>query len=230
MGPSRASCTAGSAHDWEMVVGLEVHVQLMTRTKSSAPARRTSARRRTRTRARSASRSRARCRCSTSTRSSWRRAPRSRSAATVHTESIFARKNYFYPDLPKGYQISQFDRPLATGGRVTSALATTARRRCGSTASTWRRTRASRSTIASPAHTAIDLNRAGTPLVEIVSEPDLRSAADSGRVPQAAQAGAGVHRGQRREHGGGQPARRREHQHRGRAAQRRSAPRPRSRT
>ena len=103
---------------WEMVVGLEVHVQLLTRTKLF-------------------------CNCSTDfgappnantcpvclalpgalpvlNEHAVRLATRAAFAlgCEVHAESIFARKNYFYPDLPKGYQISQFDRPLATGGRV----------------------------------------------------------------------------------------------------------------
>ena len=69
---------------------------------------------------------------------------------TVHERSIFARKNYFYPDLPKGYQISQYEQPLATGG----VLEYTAGRRpeaCrASRASTWRKTPASRCTRASP--------------------------------------------------------------------------------
>ena len=96
--------------------------------------------------------------------------------------SIFARKNYFYPDLPKGYQISQYDRPLATGG----ALEFEARRRgagaSASSASTWKRTPASRCTTAfadSDRATYLDFNRSGVPLIEIVTEPDLRSAADA---------------------------------------------------
>src|SRR5690606_34282960 len=114
----------GAAHGatitdrYEMVVGLEVHVQLRTRTKAF-------------------------CNCSTNFGDAPNRntcpvclalpgalpvlnlhavelATRAALAlgCTVHRESIFARKNYFYPDLPKGYQISQFDRPLATGGRI----------------------------------------------------------------------------------------------------------------
>ena len=84
---------------------------------------------------------------------------------TVHPRSIFARKNYFYPDLPKGYQISQFDQPLATGGRVNDI-------------------RLHRIHMEEDAGkllherdaSLVDLNRAGTPLIEIVSDPDLRSA------------------------------------------------------
>ena len=107
-----------SVGTWEMVVGLEVHVQLLTRTKLF-------------------------CNCSTAfgappnantcpvclalpgalpvlNENAVRLAARAAFAlgCEVSPESIFARKNYFYPDLPKGYQISQFDRPLATNGRL----------------------------------------------------------------------------------------------------------------
>jgi len=96
---------------------------------------------------------------------------------TVHSTSVFARKNYFYPDLPKGYQISQFDRPLATGGRVRIGA------RDGGAPFEIGITRAHLEEDAGKSvhdrfasATAVDLNRAGVPLVEIVSEPDLRSA------------------------------------------------------
>ena len=96
---------------------------------------------------------------------------------TVHTRSIFARKNYFYPDLPKGYQISQFDKPLATGGWI--ALGD---RRVGIT-----RLHLEEDAGKSLHHgfpdsdraAYLDFNRAGVPLVEVVTEPDLRSAADA---------------------------------------------------
>ena len=96
--------------------------------------------------------------------------------------SIFARKNYFYPDLPKGYQISQYDRPLATGG---ARGVREQRRRAGasaSPASTWKRMPASPCTKGFRTRdrtTYLDFNRSGVPLIEIVTEPDLRSAADA---------------------------------------------------
>src|SRR6266540_1455 len=83
----------------------------------------------------------------------------------VHEQSIFARQNYFYPDLPTGYQISQFDRPLATGGRSGDVRI--------------RRIHMEEDAGKSIHHgdaSWVDLNRAGVPLVEIVSEPDVRSA------------------------------------------------------
>ena len=106
--------------------------------------------------------------------------------ATIHRTSIFARKNYFYPDLPKGYQISQYEAPIVQGGAITILTA--------SGEKTIQLTRAhleedagkSLHEIAGDAHSAlshgmsgIDLNRAGIPLLEIVSEPDLRSAAEA---------------------------------------------------
>jgi aspartyl-tRNA(Asn)/glutamyl-tRNA(Gln) amidotransferase subunit B len=101
---------------------------------------------------------------------------------TVHGTSIFARKNYFYPDLPKGYQISQFDRPLATGGAIdVGPDASGAPRWIGITRVHMEEDAGKSVHDRFDGWTAIDLNRAGTPLVEIVSEPDLRSAADAGR-------------------------------------------------
>ena len=95
---------------------------------------------------------------------------------TVHRRSVFARKNYFYPDLPKGYQISQFEEPLATGGQVPVRLE-------GEEVPHLVRIRrihmeedAGKSIHDRfPEATAVDLNRTGTPLVEMVSEPDFRT-------------------------------------------------------
>jgi aspartyl-tRNA(Asn)/glutamyl-tRNA(Gln) amidotransferase subunit B len=168
---------------YEMVVGLEVHVQLLTRTKAF-------------------------CRCS----SKFGAPPNSnvcpiclglpgalpvlneqvvdlatRAALAldceIHPISIFARKNYFYPDLPKGYQISQYDRPLATRGCLTTsddreAIVGITRVHIEEDAGKSVHDRF-------PAATAIDLNRAGVPLIEIVSEPDLRSAAAAGAYLRA---------------------------------------------
>jgi aspartyl-tRNA(Asn)/glutamyl-tRNA(Gln) amidotransferase subunit B len=83
---------------------------------------------------------------------------------TVHEQSIFARKNYFYPDLPKGYQISQFDRPLATGGSVEGVRL----RRIHMEEDAGKLMHADDGS-------RVDLNRAGVPLIEIVSEPDITS-------------------------------------------------------
>ena len=166
------------ASRWEMVVGLEVHVHLLTRTKLF-------------------------CNCSTEfgappnqhtcpvclalpgalpvlNEHAVRLAARAAFAlgCDVHQESIFARKNYFYPDLPKGYQISQFDRPIATNGRL--ALEDADETRDVRIHRVHMEEDAGKSIHDRfPGYTAIDLNRSGTPLVEIVSEPDLRSAADT---------------------------------------------------
>jgi aspartyl-tRNA(Asn)/glutamyl-tRNA(Gln) amidotransferase subunit B len=100
---------------------------------------------------------------------------------TVQPESIFARKNYFYPDLPKGYQISQYERPLALGGGLEIAA--------GGLTKWVRLTRIHMEEDAgkslhegfsdSDRRTYIDYNRSGVPLIEIVSEPDMRSAAEA---------------------------------------------------
>jgi len=171
--------TAGTKY--EMVVGLEVHVQLRTRTKLF-------------------------CNCSTQFGDPPNRntcpvclalpgslpvlnehavelATRAALAlgAEVHEESIFARKNYFYPDLPKGYQISQFDMPLATTGTlVIGEQHDGSPIRVGITRLHMEEDAGKSIHDRYPGVTAIDLNRAGVPLIEIVSEPDIRSAAEAG--------------------------------------------------
>jgi len=171
---------------YEMVVGLEVHVQLLTRTKAF-------------------------CSCDASygaapnantcpvclalpgalpvlNEEAVRLAVRAALAlgCTINETSIFARKNYFYPDLPKGYQISQFDRPLAEHGRLDIEMTS------NGTPVTVRITRVHMEEDAGksihdryPGATAIDLNRSGVPLIEIVSEPDMRSAREAGAYLRA---------------------------------------------
>jgi len=166
---------------YEMVVGLEVHVQLRTRTKLF-------------------------CNCPTQfgeppnrntcpvclalpgslpvlNESAVELATRAALAlgAELHEESIFARKNYFYPDLPKGYQISQFDKPLATKGQlVIGERGDGTAMRIGITRVHMEEDAGKSIHDRFPGASAIDLNRAGVPLIEIVSEPDLRSSAEAG--------------------------------------------------
>jgi aspartyl-tRNA(Asn)/glutamyl-tRNA(Gln) amidotransferase subunit B len=177
---------------YEPVIGLEIHVQLSTRTKMF-------------------------CGCALS----FGEAPNTRTcpiclghpgtlpvtnAQAVHyglmiamafdceiaPRSVFHRKNYFYPDLPKGYQISQYDVPLATGGRLGEVrihrvhLEEDAAKLVHSGGS---------GRIHGADTSVVDFNRGGTPLVEIVTEPDLRSAAeaaDFGRLLQATLRRMGV--------------------------------------
>jgi len=164
---------------WETVIGLEVHVQLLTRSKMF-------------------------CGCSTAfgdppntnvcpvclglpgalpmpNAQAIRLATRAALAlgCAVHGRSVFARKNYFYPDLPKGYQISQFDQPLATHGSVEFESPERGRIRCGITRLHVEEDAGKLLHDRLPGKTAVDLNRAGTPLAEIVSEPDLRSPAEA---------------------------------------------------
>ena len=99
--------------------------------------------------------------------------------ATIHRDSRFARKHYFYPDLPKGYQITQYDRPFATGGRI--EIDTPAGPRAIRLVRIHLEEDAGKSLHETPdarvppTETLVDWNRAGVPLVEIVSEPDLRA-------------------------------------------------------
>jgi len=166
---------------YEMVVGLEVHVQLKTRTKAF-------------------------CGCSTDfgappnvntcpvclalpgalpvlNEKAVELAVRAALGlgCDVNAVSVFARKNYFYPDLPKGYQISQFDQPLATGGHIVIGKTEDDKDvQIGITRLHMEEDAGKSIHDRFPGATAIDLNRSGVPLIEIVSEPDLRSATDAG--------------------------------------------------
>jgi aspartyl-tRNA(Asn)/glutamyl-tRNA(Gln) amidotransferase subunit B len=166
---------------YEMVVGLEVHVQLKTRTKAF-------------------------CGCSTDfgappnvntcpvclalpgalpvlNEKAVELAVRAALGlgCDINATSVFARKNYFYPDLPKGYQISQFDQPLATGGHIVIGKTEDGKDvQIGITRLHMEEDAGKSIHDRFPGATAIDLNRAGVPLIEIVSEPDLRSATDAG--------------------------------------------------
>jgi aspartyl-tRNA(Asn)/glutamyl-tRNA(Gln) amidotransferase subunit B len=173
-----AQIPAGVREKYEPVIGLEVHVQLLTKTKIF-------------------------CGCSTQfgappntnvcpvclgmpgslpvlNRRAVEFAVLAAMALNLHIRetSIFARKNYFYPDLPKGYQISQYDRPLAEHGYI-DIVVDGQNKRIGITRLHMEED-AGKSMhdgfADSSSSTYIDLNRTGTPLVEIVSEPDMRSA------------------------------------------------------
>ncbi len=100
--------------------------------------------------------------------------------AEIHPWSVFDRKNYFYPDLPKGYQISQFAHPIVGRGRLAIQVEGEAPRSIGITRAHLEEDAGKSLHEAFPGLTGIDLNRAGTPLLEVVSEPDLRSAAEAG--------------------------------------------------
>ena len=99
--------------------------------------------------------------------------------ARVASHSVFARKNYFYPDLPKGYQISQYELPIVGEGSLEIVLEDGGTKRIGVTRAHLEEDAGKSLHEGLPGVTGIDLNRAGTPLVEIVSEPELRSAKEA---------------------------------------------------
>lgn len=164
--------------DFEAVIGLEVHAQLLTKTKAF-------------------------CACASSfgaepntnvcpvclglpgslpvlNAEAVRMAVRAALAlgCTVHQKSVFARKSYFYPDLPKGYQISQFDEPLATNGVLEIQVGDEPAKKAGITRIHMEED-AGKNLHGIGGGSVVDLNRAGTPLIEIVGEPDLRSPAEA---------------------------------------------------
>jgi aspartyl-tRNA(Asn)/glutamyl-tRNA(Gln) amidotransferase subunit B len=99
--------------------------------------------------------------------------------ANINSPTQFARKNYFYPDLPKGYQISQLDKPIVEGGYLDIQLNENDQKRIGITRAHLEEDAGKSLHEDFEGMTGIDLNRAGTPLLEIVSEPDLRSAMEA---------------------------------------------------
>jgi aspartyl-tRNA(Asn)/glutamyl-tRNA(Gln) amidotransferase subunit B len=172
--------------EWETVIGLETHAQLSTRSKmfSGAPTAFGAA---PNTQAAAVDIALPGV-LPVANRGAVERAIRFGLAVggSIRRRSVFARKNYFYPDLPKGYQISQFEAPIVEGGTLTILV--------GGEVRTIRLTRAHLEEdagkllheISGNAHsplshgmTGVDLNRAGIPLLEIVSEPDMRSAEEA---------------------------------------------------
>lgn len=165
--------------DWEIVIGLEIHAQLKTKSKIFSGAA-----------------------------TAYGAAPNSQACAvdlgfpgvlpvlngevvrmatkfglavnaSVAQRSIFARKNYFYPDLPKGYQISQFELPIVGHGYIDIDLEDGGSKRIGITRAHLEEDAGKSLHEDFHGMTGIDLNRAGTPLLEIVSDPDMRSAAEA---------------------------------------------------
>ena len=164
---------------WEAVVGLEIHAQLATRSKifSGAPA------------TVGAEPNRQACAIDLGlpgvlpvlNAEALRMAVMFGLAtnAEIAPRSVFARKNYFYPDLPKGYQISQYELPIVERGAVEIALDDGSTKRIGITRAHLEEDAGKSVHDAFPGETGVDLNRAGVPLLEIVSEPDMRSAGEA---------------------------------------------------
>ena len=105
--------------------------------------------------------------------------------AEIPDRSVFARKNYFYPDLPKGYQISQFESPIVSRGQITIALENGEEKTIGITRAHLEEDAGKSVHDEFPGMSGIDLNRAGTPLLEIVSEPEMRSAQEAAAYMRA---------------------------------------------
>ena len=165
--------------DWEVVIGLEIHAQLATRSKIFSGA----------STAYGAAPNTQACAVDLGlpgvlpvlNGEAVRMAVKLGLAvdATVSRHSVFARKNYFYPDLPKGYQISQYELPIVEHGHLDITLDDGTRKRIGITRAHLEEDAGKSLHEDFHGMTGIDLNRAGTPLLEIVSEPDLRSAAEA---------------------------------------------------
>ncbi|WXK24094.1 Asp-tRNA(Asn)/Glu-tRNA(Gln) amidotransferase subunit GatB [Mycetohabitans endofungorum] len=171
---------------WEVVIGLETHAQLSTQSKIfSGASTRFGAEPNTQACAVDLALPGA---LPVANRGAVERAIRFGLAigATIAPRSVFARKNYFYPDLPKGYQISQYELPVVQGGSITIQVEANEKAGRDAYEKTIRLTRAHLEEDAGKSlhedfagMTGIDLNRAGTPLLEIVTEPDMRSAAEA---------------------------------------------------
>jgi len=164
---------------WEVVIGLEIHTQLATRSKIFSGA----------ATAYGAEPNTQACLVDLGypgvlpvlNREAVRMAVRFGLAvnAEIAPRSVFARKNYFYPDLPKGYQISQYELPIVANGELTILDADGNEKRIGITRAHLEEDAGKSLHEGLGEYSGIDLNRAGTPLLEIVSEPDLRSAAEA---------------------------------------------------
>ena len=165
--------------EWEMVIGLEIHAQLATKTKIFSPA----------STAFGAEPNTQACAIDLGmpgvlpvlNKQAVRMATKFGLAidAGVARTSVFARKNYFYPDLPKGYQISQFELPIVGVGELEIDLEDGSTKMIGVTRAHLEEDAGKSLHEDYHGMSGIDLNRAGTPLLEIVSEPDIRSAAEA---------------------------------------------------
>ena len=175
-----AALLRGSSEDWEVVIGLEVHAQVSTNAKlfSGAP---------------TAFGGEPNTQVSivdaampgmlpVLNRTAVREAVRTGLAlnADINQRSIFARKNYFYPDLPSGYQISQYEAPIVGKGEIEIDMPDGTTKRIGIERLHLEQDAGKSIHDRHPSKTYIDLNRSGVPLMEIVSQPDMRSSEEAG--------------------------------------------------